>query len=122
VRHLDAQTVTTGGVGTAGSQDRYRGFSTTNGIGSIVDGTSDIYSGASITELYWFENFGTPYYYLAITGATDTGWTTMSVDGTLLARTSATYSSGTWTWSAPGSTVGSQAFGSIGATVSAVFT
>jgi len=121
VSALDIQTVTTGASGTAGAQDRIRGYSTVSGVGSIVDGTSDIYGGAAITELHWFENFGSPYYALTISGATNSGWETLRIGGTDLSRASASFSSGAWTWNAPGSTVGSQAFGSGGTVVPVLF-
>ena len=118
---LDVQAVTTGGSGTAPNQDRLRGFS--GGLGSIVDGTSNIYSGAAITTLYWNENGGTSkFYQLTITGATNSGWTTLNIGGQNFLRTSATsYGSGTWTWSTS-DTITSQSFGSIGSTVACTFT
>ena len=117
---LDVQTVTTGGSGTAPNQDRLRGFS--GGLGSIVDGTSNIYSGAAITTLYWNENGGTArFYQLTITGAANSGWTTLTIGNQSFLRTSATYLSGTWTWSTS-DTLGIQAFGSIGSTITCTFT
>lgn len=114
---LDAQTVTTGASGTAGAQDRIRGYSTLSGVGSITDGTSNVYAGAAITELYWYENTGAPYYYMAITGAANSGWTSVIINGTkTLDRASATFSSGTWNW-ATSDTAGSQAFNGAGATI-----
>lgn len=111
--HLDTQYVTTGAFGTAIDQDRLRGF--VNGlIGSINDGTSDVYSGAAITDLYWDENLGSPLYYLSITGAANSGWATITIDGKTLFRPSATYSSGTWIWSTT-DTAGTQAFGAASA-------
>lgn len=109
---LDTQTVTTGASGTAPIQDRVRGF-ISGTLGSITDGTSNIYSGAAITALYWDENEGISSYVLTITGATNTGWTTITIGSVTLYRTAATFSSGTWTWTTT-HTAGTQAFGSAG--------
>lgn len=107
---LDTQSVTTGTVGTAVAHDRIRGW-LSGSIGSISDGTSNIYAGAAITGIYWEED--TSFYNLAITGGTNSGWTTMTIGTTVLARASATFSSGTWTWSTT-DTVATQAFGANG--------
>lgn len=111
--HLDTQTVTTGTQGSAPMQDRNRGF-ISGTIGSITDGTSNVYAGAAITSLYYDENGGTGMFYkLAITGAANSGWTTMTIDSTAFTRASATYSSGTWTWTTA-HTVATQALGANG--------
>lgn len=116
---LDTQTVTTGTLGTAGNQDRQRGFRS-GVIGSIVDGTSNIFGGAAITEAYWDEP--TTSYYLTITGATNTGWTNLSINGVNFTRASAAFAGSTWSWTAPGSNVGTQAYGGAGATIPLTFT
>lgn len=117
---LDTQTVTSGGYGTAVNQDRERGF-VLGFIGTIVSGTSSIYGGAAIGSLYWSENGGSPVYYLSISGATNTGWTTLTINGTkVLYRTGASFSSGTWTWIA-GDTYSTQAFGNGGSVHTCVF-
>lgn len=92
---LDTQTVTSATTGIPG--DRVRGYGGGTG-GSISDGTSNIYSGAAITEMYVDESAGE--FYLTITGATNTGWTTMTnaTDGHSLSRSAASFSGGTWTW------------------------
>lgn len=111
--HLDTQTVTSGTSGTAPAQDRIRGY-ISGSQGSITDGTSNLYAGAAITSALYNENGGTGmYYYLAITGGTNSGWATMTVGTTVLSRTSATFSSGTWTWTTT-DTVATQAFGANG--------
>jgi len=115
---LDTQTVTTGGAGTAVAHDRIRGW-LSGSIGSISDGTSNIFAGAAITALYWEED--TSFYILTITGATNSGWTTMSIGSTSLNRTSATFSSGSWTWTTT-DTVSTQAFGSSGSVHTVYFT
>jgi len=111
--HLDTQTVTTGASGSSGSLDRERGY--INGAtGSISDGTSNIYAGTPIDQLYWDENNGgTAFYRLAIAGAANSGWTTMTIDATALTRASATYSAGTWTWNTASGAF-AQAFGAAG--------
>ena len=115
----DTQTVTTGSIGAA--PNRSRGRSTTNGIGSISDGTSNLYSGANITEFYWNEDGGTSTYELAITGATNSGWTSVVIDGSkTLNRADATFSSGAWSWSTS-DTVTTQAFGAAGTVHTCVF-
>ena len=108
--HLDTQTVTTGTTGSAINQDRWRGV-VSGTQGSISDGTSNVYAGAAITALYWDENGGSGMKYtLTITGAANSGWTTMTIDSKALTRASATYASGTWTWTTT-DTVATQAFG-----------
>ncbi len=106
---LDTQTVTSATTGIPG--DRFRGYGGGAG-GSISDGTSNIYSGAAITAMYVDESAGE--FYLTITGATNTGWTTMTnaTDGHSLSRSAASFSGGTWTWA--GQTL-SGFFGAAGA-------
>ena len=116
---LDTQTVTSGGSGTALNQDRLRGFIVSN-IGSIAPGTSSLYAGAAVTNLYWDEFNGD--YQLAITGATNSGWTTLTINGTkALTRASATFASGVWKWATTDIT-GVQALGAIGTVHTCVFT
>lgn len=115
----DTQTVTTGSSGAA--PDRYRGRSTALGIGSITDGTSNLYSGAAITEFYWAEDGGSPSYHLAITGATNSGWTSVLIGGAkTLNRIDASFSGGEWIWTTT-DTITTQAFSSAGASRSCVF-
>lgn len=116
--HLDTQSVTTGTLGSA--PNRARGF-ISGSFGSINDGTANVASGAAITSLYYDENGGSGmFYYLAITGAANSGWTTLTIGSTVLNRTSATFSSGTWTWTTADS-VATQAFGGNGNGVTAYF-
>lgn len=118
---LDTQTVTVGGSGSAFGQNRKRGFIASS-IGSISDGTSNIYGGAGISELFWDEaGGGEPFYQLTIAGAANSGWTTMMIGSTSFTRASAGYSAGTWNWAAPGSTASTQAFGGVGGGVSVTF-
>lgn len=108
---LDTQTVTRGQT-TTGSDPftNWSGYkSATPAFGSIADGTSNIYAGAAITSLYFYEvgyistgaGYLTRLLVLTITGATNTGWTTMTVGSTIFYRASASFSSGTWTWDIP---------------------
>lgn len=118
---LDTQTVTTGAAGTAPAQDRSRGYGIgVPFIGSISDGTSNIYGGAAINYLYWQEDAAVPSYYLAITGATNTGWTTLTIGSKVLNRTAATFASGSWTWTTA-DTITTQAFSTGGSSISCVF-
>jgi hypothetical protein len=118
---LDTQTVTVGTSGTAGAQDRLRGYSSFGPLGSISDGTSNIYAGATITALEWIEigPAGAGYYYLVITGATNTGWTSMVIGTDTLLRASASYTSGSWSWF--GYTIGAQQFGNTAGVVVPVY-
>lgn len=118
---LDVLTVTTGTFGTV--PDRFRGFS--SGIfGSISPTTSAIYGGASVISFFYEEDgsFGNPNYRLAISGATNSGWTQVTIGGTrTLLRASATFLSGEWYW-ATTDTIISQAFGANGSVRACVFT
>lgn len=110
---LDTQTVTTGADGTAPAQDRRRGYVVLQ-IGSISDGSSNIYGGAAISEIYWDENFGDPFYQLSIPGASNSGWASITINGTkTLNRADAAYASGVWNWPTA-DTASTQAFGASG--------
>lgn len=117
---LDVQTITCGRDGGAGS---WRTGFISGTIGSLTDGTSDIYSGAVITELYWDQTTATVI--LKITGTlANSGWTTMERlgSGETYSRAAATFATSggfsTWTW-----TAGSfQAMGNNGSTSTVVFT
>ena len=108
---LDTQTVTVASL-TSGSDPtlQYRGYNASGpAFGSISDGTSNIYGGAAITALYFYQEgftsppvgFTTRQLVLTITGATNSGWTTMKVGTTNFARTDAFFSSGSWVWDIP---------------------
>lgn len=113
---LDTQTVTVGGSGTPALGNRRRGF-IISAIGSVSDGTSNLYSGAAIRELAAEETSGFDVI-LTITGVqSNSGWTSMNVGGNhVLTRASASFATGggnsTWTWSGAGNL-----FGGPGATV-----
>ena len=123
---LDRQSVTVGGTGTAPAQDRLRGFSTVNVLGSISDGTSNLYAGAPITELYYDENLGNGIQTLKITGTlANSGWTTMTVGTTAYTRSAATFTQAggatQWQWTGLGLFT-SNPFSAIATVTSVVFT
>ena len=124
---LDTQTVT---VGTATASTiiwwGYDGAAFTHG--SVSDGTSNMYSGASYRAIDSFTVSDNPSYgyttLLYIQGSLpNSGWTTMTVDGVAFNRTDATYtqdSTTSWSW---GNATTTSPFGStIGATKQVVFT
>jgi hypothetical protein len=117
---LDTQTVTNGGGGVL--PDRTRGF-ITGTMGSIADGTSNIYSGAAIRRLDFDENGGAPLTIFEVTGVVaNSGWTTMQMGaGTIFSRAAATFSTAggnsRWTWN--GGVITD--FGGVGANVVATF-
>jgi hypothetical protein len=140
--NLDSQTVTVGthtqsfagGSGLPASTGHWRGKFTNSyaTAGSISDGTSNLYSGASIVELYytWNTVYGVSYLALRIDGGSlaNSGWTTLTVGTTAFQRTAATYngsSSGDtqWTWTTSGDLTGAQnPFAASGQTTTCVFT
>lgn len=103
---LDTQTVTVGNFddGLTISLWGYGGVL----AGSINDGTSNIYSGASISGLYWSSNATAPPFPLNAVWFTvgslvsNSGWTTMSINGSNFNRSSANYTqtdtSTSWQW------------------------
>lgn len=106
--YLDTQVVTVGGTGTAIDQNRRRGF-LSGSFGSISDGTSNIFGGAAITAVYYDEAYGTPFYALTITGASNANWERLTIGSKVLTRASAFFVSGTWTWNTT-DTAGMQPF------------
>jgi hypothetical protein len=122
---LDTQTVTAGISGTF--PDRARGFSTSLSMGSVADGTSNIYAGAAIRELYHTEDggeTGADVLVLSIAGVVaNSGWAAMEIAGTApLLRTSAVFSTvggnTYWYWYA----VGNNPFGNAGTLRTVKFT
>lgn len=98
--YLDTQTVT---VGSSVSQYvTWRGYDgDTVNIGSISDGTSNLYSGATINYIRNLNNTSTQF---AVQGnRANSGWTTMTIGGVDFARADASYSASStatsWTWS-----------------------
>jgi len=110
---LDSQTVTIGTESVMGYTS-YGFRSTGSNYGSIVDGTSNLYSGSPIRKLYW--QTGTNRLYFGVGSASNSGWTTMTLNGVNYARTSATYSVtgnvSTWSWGS----LSSNAFGATSGT------
>lgn len=109
--YLDQQIVTVGKKSNFGF-DQW-GFQT--GTGSIADGTSNIYGGISITKLYWDAFSGRiAVYFEVASSVSNAGWTTMVINGTSFARSSATEFTNNRNWrfntnSNPfGTTVGAQ--------------
>lgn len=113
---LDQQTVTVGldtipvpfpGSGTFYYYGWGNGYGTI-GMGSISDGTSNLYGGASIVYL-WARYLNTPGNYLVsftVSGnRANSGWTTLDIAGYTYSRSSATYAyestpnHTTWSWS-----------------------
>ena len=97
--YLDTQTVT---VGVSVSQYvSWYGYSNSINLGSISDGTSNIYGGASILQIANLNGSST---FLTIEGSrANSGWTTMTINGIDFNRADASYSTTTtntaWTWS-----------------------
>ena len=79
-----------------------------------------LYGGAAIASLYWDEGFGASFYFLAIPGAANAGWSTMTIGATVLTRASATYVAGTWRWDTIDSAA-TQVFGGLGTVKTVVF-
>ena len=98
---IDTQIVTaavTTGTGEAEESWTQTGYQ--SGVqGSISDGTSNVYGGASITAvIHYGDSLGDSYVTLTITGAANSGWEQMYVGSAVFNRTAASYTSGTWTW------------------------
>lgn len=94
---LDTQTVTSATTGISG--EKIRGYTSAGGgQGSISPGTTTIGGGSTITAMYFDQNYST--FTLSITGASDSGWTTMTntTEGKSLSRAAASFTGGTWTW------------------------
>ena len=110
---LDTQTVTRGTSTTGSNPTEYYSGYASGLFGSIADGTSNIYGGASILNLYFYEEayvsppvgVTTRQVVLIINGAqANSGWATMTVGTTPFTRASATFSVSTqtnWIWDIP---------------------
>ena len=106
---LDTQTVTVGTIAAnqyVGAQYGWTDFTSPN-TGSVSDGTSNIYSGAAVRTLLYFDlNADNKYFSYVNTGNSgNTGWTTLTVNGSSYQRSAATYSYNSsnnysrWEWS-----------------------
>lgn len=127
---LDVQTVTTGATDPPDDDYSVRGWLLAGTVipGSIVDGTSNIYSGATIKSLAWYAGAGgssNPFYTFAVDGSQpNSGWTTLTIGTKVLRRVDASFldSLGTsWTWTTTDN-LAAQAFGATGSTVVCTFT
>lgn len=119
---LDTQTVTVGVIGSILNLDRERGYSSAYPYGSIVDGTSNIYSGATISKIAWVEDgatAGNGSYVLYIPGVANSGWTSMVIGTQELFRVDASYSAGFWDW--PDYNIATQQFGNTAGAVVPVY-
>jgi hypothetical protein len=121
---LDSQAVTvgsktvynSGGYGFAPNQTLYEGFFTVDSTryGSISDGTSNLYSGAAIEQLFytWNNLYSAAFLNLTIAGnRANSGWTTLTVNGTAYLRADAVqstdaYGDTRWIWVAVGDLTG----------------
>lgn len=110
---LDTQTVTRGSLSTGSNPTQnYSGFGS-GSFGSISDGTSNIYGGASILGLYFVEEAYTSppvgitsrQLVLTINGSqANSGWSLMKVGSTVFSRADAGYAASTqtnWVWNIP---------------------
>lgn len=112
---LDTQTITSGSAST-GTDPYFNwyGYKGTGSptFGSISDGTSNIYAGAAIDGIYFYEagsvnppgpGFYDRYIALVINGVqSNSGWTTMTIGSTAFTRSTASFSTSggvsTWTF------------------------
>ena len=138
--NLDSQVVTvgttntgSGGGGAPTGTTAKTGFLLSGaGSSSISDGTSNIYSGASIVQLNytWDTYYPISALFLQIASAphANLGWTTLTVGSVAYLRSNATYtanSSGnsSWSWfSGSDNTGASNPFSGTGTTTNCVFT
>ena len=97
---LDTQTV---GIGVRNDygyvSTGYRG--TSNTVGSVSDGTSNLYSGAAIKDIYHISTLNRVYF--SVLGSlSNSGWTTMTIGSTSFTRSSASFTTSggntTWYW------------------------
>jgi hypothetical protein len=96
--------------------------------GSIVDGTSNIYAGATIEFMAWYAGAGgssIPFYFFGVNGSQpNSGWTRLTIGNKTLLRADATFiasvSTG-WQWTTTDD-LATQAFGATGSTVACIFT
>lgn len=109
---LDTQTVVIGSRNDMGYVSTgYRGVSNTTG--SVTDGTSNLYSGAAVKDIYHITTLNRVRF--SVLGSfANSGWTTMKINGISFARTSASFNTlgglTTWYWGS----ITSHPFGSSG--------
>lgn len=123
---LATYSLTSGNTGTIGN--RYRGFDTNafsgTAIGSITPSTFTYNGGTTLQALLYDE--ATPQYVFQVLGGTNSGWSSLTIDGaTTLVRLVATYSfvggKSLWTWSTT-DTIATQALGANGSNHTITFT
>ena len=139
--NLDSQTVTvgsstsaSGGSGAPAGTTVRRGYSGIYSIGSVSDGTSNLYSGALFSEIQytWDTIYPISAFTLRIVGASraNSGWTTLTIGTTAYQRSSASYSATyagqnitSWYWYSGGDNSGAaNPFSGTGTTTTCVFT
>mgnify|MGYP006082614091 CR=1 FL=1 len=138
--YLDSQAVTVGTTSTAsGGSGAPTGTTVKTGFllsgagsSSISDGTSNIYSGASIAQLNytWDTTYTISALFLQIASAphANSGWTTLTVGSVAYLRTNALYTSNSggyssWGWfSGSDNTGASNPFSGTGTVTTCVFT
>ena len=137
--NLDSQTVTvgsstsaSGGSGAPAGTTVRRGYSGIYSIGSVSDGTSNLYSGALFSEIQytWDTVYPASGVSLQIDGASraNSGWTTLTIGSTAYLRTSAQYTPNAggdtyWSWySGSDNTGAADPFSGTGTTTNCVFT
>ena len=137
--NLDSQTVTvgsstsaSGGSGAPAGTTVRRGYSGIYSIGSVSDGTSNLYSGALFSEIQytWDTIYPISAFTLRIVGASraNSGWTTLTIGTTSYQRSSAQYAPDAggdtyWTWFAGTDNTGAgNPFSGTGTTTTCVFT
>ena len=137
--NLDSQTVTvgsstsaSGGSGAPAGTTVRRGYSGIYSIGSVSDGTSNLYSGALFSEIQytWDTIYPISAFTLRIVGASraNSGWTTLTIGTTSYQRSSAQYAPDAggdtyWTWFAGTDNTGAgNPFSGTGTTTNCVFT
>lgn len=111
VSQLDSQVVTSGSA-SLGTDPYYNyyGYDSSISMGSIADGTSNLYGGAAINGLFFYEEGSTAgggytrrEINLVIAGTqANSGWSTMTIGTTTYNRTEAVFATAggesTWTW------------------------
>ena len=139
--NLDSQTVTvgsstsaSGGSGAPAGTTVRRGYSGIYSIGSVSDGTSNLYSGAAFSEIQytWDTIYPISAFTLRIVGASraNSGWTTLTIGTTAYQRSSASYSATyagqnitSWYWYSGSDNSGAaNPFAAAGQTTTCVFT
>lgn len=115
----ETHTLVTGASGV--SPNRIRGYELASSLGSLTPTATTIGGATQIVGLYYQEGGN---YYLEVNGGTDSGWSSMTIDGTkVFLRASANlYDPVTFTWLwTTSDTITSQAFGGNGTSHTVVF-